>query len=449
MLVYFHIDELSRDAIVASALREELKKVGGKLIYGNRATTRRLRHFNIFDVVILPSMLHYMDAYPDPNHLPNNIVILPAEAVGLATGHLLRRFAVKYFGEDVEACAPWSKTIAMFLLWGFDHLRQFQKYFPACMDKCKVVGHPRLADPCIAPARPKSNSKMVIGFVTRFSCLNPFDERPFYSIVYDGMKVTGEPDHSLFENSENHDVEDVVFTEAADLRVFFSLMRALDPEKYSLSIRVHPRENRRRWLDFIRKHDLHAVVSKLDDPFSVWVRGVDIVVSPPSTSFYDMLYCGINPICIRDVVSLRRDHVLTESDDNNQILKYVYCPESMDEILETINSGKVPDLSRGVEEVLEGQAGISVAKNSISNTIAAICSLPKNRTSFFKSRCLLPLVICGVVLVSYFRRWYYIFLHQGEQSSTFMFTLGRLKMINGLVKAIKKKTSSRTSDSSP
>jgi hypothetical protein len=215
-------------------------------------------------------------------------------------------------------------------------------------------------------------------------------------------------------------------------------MRALDPEKYVLSIRVHPRENRGRWLDFIRKYDLSAVVSKWDDPFSVWSRSVDIVVSPPSTSFYDMLSCGINPICIRDVVPLRENHILTESDDNNQILSHIYRPKSVDEIVETIHSGKVPDLSKGLEEILEGQAGISIAKNSISNIVTAIGSLPKNRRSpVVRSRRLLPFVIFAVVLGSYFKRWYYILLHGGEQSSAFMFTFGRLKMINGLVKAIK------------
>ena len=145
--------------------------------------------------------------------------------------------------------------------------------------------------------------------------------------------------------------------------------------------------------DFIRKYDLNAFVSKWDDPFSVWSRSVDIVVSPPSTSFYDLLSCGINPICIRDVVPPRENHVITESDDNNPILDYVYRPKSVDEILETINSGKVPDLSKGVEEVLEAQAGISIAKNSISNITTAMRSLTKSRRSaVVKSRCLLPFV---------------------------------------------------------
>jgi hypothetical protein len=441
LLVYYHIDELSRDTIVASALREELKKVGCKLIYGNRATTRRLRHFNIFDVVILPGIDYYMIAYPDPNHLPDNIVILPTEA--MTGGRTLKRMNNKYFGNDHQACEQWSKTIAMYLLWGFDHLKSFQENYPAYLDKCKVVGHPRLADSCLAPVRSKSNSKVVIGFVTRFSMINPFDQRSFFVSIYEAMKAKGKPDPVWFTNSENHDAEDIAYTESLDIRVFFYLMRSLDPEKYVLSIRVHPRENKERWLAFIRKYDLNVLLSKWDDPFSVWSRSVDIIVSPPSTSFYDLLYCGINPICIRNVVPARESHIVTESDDNNPILDYVYLPKSTDEILETINNGKVPDLSEGVDKILEGQAGISVAKNSISNIVTAIRSLPKSKSSaVVRSRCLLPFVIFAVVLVSYFKRWHNILLHGGEQSCGFTFTLSRLKMINGLAKAIKKKTPS-------
>jgi hypothetical protein len=331
----------------------------------------------------------------------------------------------------------------MYLLWGFDQLKSFEENYPAYLDKCKVVGHPRLADSCLAPVRSKSNSKAVIGFVTRFSLLNPFDQSSCFLSIYRSMKAKGIPDPEIFSNSENRDIENVVYTEALDIRVFIYLIRALDPEKYDISIRVHPRENKERWLDFIRKYDLNAFISKWDDPFSVWSRSVDIIVSPPSTSFYELLYCGINPICTCDVVPARENNILTDSDDTNPILNYVYRPKSTDEILETINNGKVPDLSEGADKILEQQAGISVAKNSISNIVTAIRSLPKSRSSaVVRSRCLLPFVICAVVLISYFKRWHYILLHGGEQSGGFMFTLRRLKMINGLAKTIKKKKSS-------
>ena len=91
LLIYFHIDEISRDAIVASALRDELKRIGGKLIYGNRMTTAMLRYFNVFDAVILPSLGHYMSAFPNPRQLPDNIVILPSEAVLVLQNHYFCR----------------------------------------------------------------------------------------------------------------------------------------------------------------------------------------------------------------------------------------------------------------------------------------------------------------------------------------------------------------------
>jgi hypothetical protein len=436
LLIYFHIDEVSRDTIVASALRDELKKIGGKLIYGNRMTLSFLRYFNIFDAVILPSILHYMAAFPDPDKLPDNIVILPSESVGQATGQL-RRINAKYFGNNMETCTPWHQTVAQYLLWGFDHIRPFQEYYPSYLDKCKVVGHPRLADVCLGSARTKTSSKPVIGFVSRFSVLNDFYSRLNFTNINAGMKVKGVV-QPMFENSGDRDIEDRIYTEVIDFRVLLQVMLALDPEMYTLSIRVHPRENRKNWSRFIKEQGIDAVVSKWDDPFSQWLNEVDIIVSPPSTSFYDMLSRDIHPICIRDVVLRRMNHVLTESDDYNQILDYVYCPKSFDEIIETIKSGKVPDMSEGVEGILEGQAGLSIAKNSISNIVAALVGLPKKTPPANAGlRCLLPLVIVAVVAVSYLKSWWNNIFRNGDQGSTFMFTLRRLKMINNLAKAVK------------
>lgn len=437
MLIYFHIDEMSRDAIVASALRDELKRIGGKLIYGNRMTTAMLRYFNVFDAVILPSLGHYMSAFPNPRQLPDNIVILPSEAVGQATGHL-RRINGKYFGNEPEAATPWHQSVAQYLLWGFDHVRPFQEFYPAYIDKCKVVGHPRLADVCVAPVKPRTSSKPVIGFATRFNLLNVFDGRKNFSHIYQNVGIEGET-RPKFENSENHDIEDLFYTEVMDLRLMIKVIRALDPEKYTLVVRVHPRENWQEWSRFVKESGLNVTVSKWDDPFTVWLREVDIVVSPPSTGFYDMLYCGIHPICMSDVFPRRADHVLTESDDNNQILDYIYRPKSVDEIIETIHSGKVPDLSKGVEKVLEGQVSLSIVKNSISNIVKSLSDLPKRtKIANIRFRFFLPLVVIAMVIRSHVKSWRQS-LRDGEKGSTFMFTLQRLKMINDLSQRIRKK----------
>ena len=70
----------------------------------------------------------------------------------------------------------------------------------------------------------------------------------------------------------------------------------------------------------------------------------------------------------------------------------------------------------------------------------AIRSMIKNRSlAAFGSRWLLPFVVIGLVLASYPILWRNILLHGGEQSSTFTHTFGRLRMINRLIKTIKKK----------
>jgi hypothetical protein len=438
LLIYYHIDEVSRDTIVASALRNELKKVGGRLIFGNRMTMSLLRYFNVFDAVILPSLNHYMSAFPNSDHLPDNIVILPSEAVGLATSNL-HRINAKYFGNDIEFSTPWHQSVTKYLLWGFDHLKAFQEFYPEYLKKCKVVGNPRLADACIAPVRNKTGSKRVVGFVTRFSLLNNYNDSSNLHSIYHGRKLIDGKLHPKFENSEDHDIEDLMYTEAMDLRVFFEVMQALDPDKFILSVRIHPRENWMQWEDFVKKQGLNVTVSKYDDPFSVWLREVDIVVSPPSTSFYEMLYYGISPICTRDVCSRRADHVLTESDDNNQILNYVYCPKSVDEIVDTINNGKVPELSEGSEKILEGQVGLSIMKNSISNIVESLaCFSGDTRMNVVKLRHLLPLAVVAMVILSYFKSWRYSLLGEIEPGCNFTFTLRRLKMIGRLAEAIKR-----------
>ena len=48
MIIYFHIDELNRDSIVASALKLKFKSNGDILIYGNRLVSRLIKIFHSF-----------------------------------------------------------------------------------------------------------------------------------------------------------------------------------------------------------------------------------------------------------------------------------------------------------------------------------------------------------------------------------------------------------------
>ena len=66
MIVYFHIDELNRDAITASALKKRFKDCGHRLVYGNRLTFSLLKYFHrIFDVIIIPRPHFLYDHFKD------------------------------------------------------------------------------------------------------------------------------------------------------------------------------------------------------------------------------------------------------------------------------------------------------------------------------------------------------------------------------------------------
>ena len=112
MLVYFHIDEVARDSVVASALNRQIRAIGGQVIYGNRlSTVQLLRYCNCFDAIILPSLPHFVLAFPDSKCIPKNVFILQTEAVGQATGTL------KGFTLNILALTTWSLSLGIKCMW--------------------------------------------------------------------------------------------------------------------------------------------------------------------------------------------------------------------------------------------------------------------------------------------------------------------------------------------
>lgn len=435
MVLYFHIDELARDAIVASGLRKELRQAGGRVVYGNRLTTSHLlRHFSAFDAIILPSLLHYTDAFPDPYRLPSNVFILPTEAVGQATG-TLRRIYGKYFGDDDLRCAPWHRSVAGFLLWGHAHLNPFHDQHPEYLAKCHVVGHPRFAKCCRKSVPRTSSRKKVIGFVSRFNGLNPFDGRTPFETILSNMRF-GKERFTLYENSPDRDAEDPIYTEVIDFRIMLQIMMSIDAKRFDLTVRPHPRENRLGWMRLMKRIDLKATLSPWDEPFAHWLQKVDYVVLPPSTSLYDIFFHGKLPILTNDIVKSRANHLLTESDDNNQILQGVCRPKSVAEAIARLELGDIPFDEELIRQKLWEQVGSDVADNSISNIIRAVTNTVAPSRSANVRQLLLRCAFDTVSFGACHLRWVRGFMKRRvEQGSSFDLTVRRSRWINGLAHA--------------
>lgn len=434
MVVYFHIDELARDAVVASALKKELKKVGGRLIYGNRLMTDYvLRYFDIFDAIILPSLLHYMGAFRDPKCLPRNVYILQTEAIGQATG-ALRRLNGKYFGHNPEECEPWHKSVAGYLLWGYSHLNPFKEFYPSYLPKCRVVGHPRLSKSCNKTDIKKNSQKSVVGFVSRFTLLSPFDNRiPFESVV-SSMRY-GKDIFPLFENSPDKDVEDMFYTEVIDFRVMLQIVMSLEASKYLLTVRPHPRENRMGWVKLKKKLNLNISISPWDEPFGHWLQGVDYIVTPPSTSLYDVFYHNKKAIVTSDVVPSRANHILTESDDNNQILKGVCRPKSVEDIISLINSGNIPYDKEIIQLRLQEQVAADITDNSTVNIIKALSDFSAKESRSVKKNIMLYVFMGSSLFLSHLKSLKAKLSGRVEQGASFDLTIRRINWINRLTQS--------------
>ncbi len=375
--VYFHIDEIARDAVVAANLRKILNTHGVELVYGNRAHTHLFgvfNNFSAFDLYVFPNMDLFKGECPDVERLSAPVIILPTETVGGTTRNV-DRLAAKYFGSYPDECWPWINTVAAFCVWGPSHRKAFEAKGPQLLPKCHIVGHPRFDRRCqVRPSDTQQQDRIRVGIISRFFAINPFDQRGMVQVVYEGRKIPGR-EQPVYRMSPDRDVEDRIYTEAIDLRLIFELIDKLDPSRHEIVLRTHPREDRTSWEQLIEQNRVPVRLAPWDQPYIHWVNSVDYVVGPVSTSFYDCMVAGRKPLCTVDIAPHRQNHILAGGDDENPILNYVGRPKTMDELVQMISlKPKLEplDFPPGLLEILYQEANYPECSNSL-DYFARVC----------------------------------------------------------------------------
>ncbi len=376
--VYFHIDEVARDAVVASALKRKLTPLGVSLAYGNRVESTLLKRTDPFDLYIFPSIDLFKAYFPEIERLRTPVIILPSESVGGLTSNT-RRLAAKYFGSFPGEYRSWTEHIAAFCLWGPSHVKSFEEFGPHLLDKVHVVGHPRFDASCKGPKLQHGvKDKVRVGFISRFAGLNPFSRSSMLYSVYGGRRSYYSDGRVTprFAVHADRDWEDYLYNEAVDLRLLFEAIQALEKQDVELELRVHPRENRNEWATCIARNHLPLKLAPWDIPFQHWVGSVDHVIGPTSTSFFDCFALGKRPICTNALAPKRSEHVIAGGDDDNPILKFVHMPSSMEELVEATKKKTPENTAASYPEellhILEQEAGYPNCDNSLTR-LARIC----------------------------------------------------------------------------
>lgn len=366
--IYFHIDELARDAVVAANLERVMKPHGVRVIYGNRRLSgliQRIDTFRKFHLYVFSGIDHFKNFVPDLTKFSAPVIILPTEGIESSIKSS-KHLSTRHLGADPQEHVPWTDRVSAFCSWGPSLLNMIAAEAPELLPRCHVVGHPRHDRRCQGNSSTlhQPSEKIKVGLISRFPKFNVFDRRGMLQTVH-GSRT--ERYRSLYL-SPGREIEDQIYTEAIDLRVFFDLIQSLDPTIFELSLRVHPREDRTSWNELVKHYNLPVTLAPWDQPFMHWLKQIDHVVGPSSTSFYDCFVAGKSPISIQDISSNRGEHLIEGSEENNPIYDFVSRPKSIEELLEILSvkpETQFPPISEEVLELLKQQTNYPDSAKSI------------------------------------------------------------------------------------
>ena len=393
MNVYFHIDELARDRVVATTLKKYLAPHGINFLPGNRILTSFISRFPVaYDVSVFPSVdlaKRFLDGPVDPG----KVVILPTESIS-GNGLNERRLVQHLLGVMPEAeQEKYMKRISKFLLWGHAHHKLLlgHKLFGSS-DKLAVVGHPRHDDTCLGSTKSNITGKLRVGLVSRFDLLNIFDNRSNLESIFAGRKVPGEPLSYFQEESKTE--ADRWYNAVSDLLIFFEVIdRCQNMRSIEMLVRPHPRENAFGWSALVSKFSLNVTLTDPVQPFIEWLKDLDVVVSTASTSLYDCVLLGKPALLIDQIDPKRLDHSSVFLDDFDPIFKFIKRPKSTEDLIETLiemiktgnAKGIVADTSiLELRELLSDEVGFPNQKFSLKATSEELLGLMPAAPSFFR-----------------------------------------------------------------
>lgn len=393
MIIYFHIDELNRDSIVASALKVKFAKNGDILVYGNRLAARLLIIFHfVFDIIIIPRPHFLYDLWGNSFKKWNTkIIMLSTEALGIICKDyrvMARTLLEKDYFEGNKSIV---NEIDAFCLWGERQFNAIAKTSNEILNKFHIVGHPRHDSFCTKSINQSINVKKTIGIVTRSVILNDYYGRQ----TLDSFSTLLDP-HFQFEfyNNKTGDFlkskrsgafpAETVAVTALDTACIIKIINKLNLEGFKVIIRPHPREDISVWKKILEKNNTFVSFADPFEPITHWLKKINYLIGSPSTTFYDSIMSGVMPISINLIDNRRSQFVKELWEDNNRLMKYIYQPTSIEELINFVKKNEPYKISTEILNVLKEEANFPECSNSLDRVIE-VCKLfdTKNKNQHF------------------------------------------------------------------
>lgn len=443
MNIYFHIDELKRDAIVASALKKKFRALGHNIVYGNRITGPILKLFhNAFDIIVFPRPHFIHDMLGDDSlNWDQEIVMLSSESLGIICKdyEVMARTLLEdnYFNDDTK----YIDKIAAFCLWGARQKKAIEMFAPDVLKKCSIVGHPRHDGSSLKNSQKKQTKTRNIGFVTRANGLNDYYGRMAiegFEVLFDDHfqyeyinKKTGK---KLKSNRNVAQPRNNLIVQSYDTENMLKIMKAFDGKDCKLFVRCHPKENLDVWRYLFKKCSIDIEVSDSFIPITHWLEGIDVVIGPPSTTFYDAAIEETRCISIINLDKNRLNYIGELWEENNELMKDISAPQTIQEILDDAMMDKDFTLTASLKETLMREADYPECRNSLDKFVN-ICIDINMHKSFKKTRNI-NLFLYKTVSFIYQKMWSVksFIIQRDENSSMYTFKKSTLNFIDNLTR---------------
>jgi surface carbohydrate biosynthesis protein len=389
-LIYYHIDELNRDSIVASGLSRICKKNNWKLILGNRNTIKLLSQFeDIFDLIVLPKphFIRVLQGNTGRKGIRSKYLMLYTENVGILVNDKFPDLVLNAaLGEDfMSGDRTYVEMVNAFCFWGVKSKNCVVSHYPELESKCFVIGHPRHDRLCMKVSNKSLDTRKNIGIVTRFNTLNDYMPRHPMSLIHDRLRL-GQVKFEFFNKKTGHhlkskrrgeDVPNDVYLDAIDFQNLYQIIKSLAEYDFNISIKIHPRENIEIYNNFFASVNRNVSVVETFTPFNHWVANQRFIIGPPSTCFYDAILMGSVPISIANLSPQRSMLVQEMDEDFNCLMPHIFAPKTIHQLIEYLESGfetsKTKTLFNDrIEEVLAQELNYPDQSNSLDKLASVI-----------------------------------------------------------------------------
>ena len=462
--IYFHIDELSRDAIVASALTRIAKKKNWRIVYGNRHLGFLMAKFErYFDVIILPKPTFFTSFFHPSKieALRSNYLILYTEQIGIMTSTNFPKLALRQMldKEFMSGDTKYVDKVAAFCFWSHQAKTIVADSFPVLSQKCYVVGHPRHdinANPIfIKPINLRPNS---IGIVTRTIALNDYFGRNPLESILDNRTFIEKREIIEYSNPNNGDMfasrirgvnpKNDISIEAIDFENMILIIEALTKLGLKINLKKHPKEDTKIYEKIVAQFGKTVSLAPSNIPFAFWIQNQNYLIGPPSTSFYDALMLGIVPISTSEINPTRKSLITDMYEDFNPIMEHVIKPKSINELVDFVqkNDPKVyKDLALNPEiiKILEAEVNYPNHIKSLSEFCEVIQNTLTRRKGSLAKSFMIHFFLIISKIDSEFRYIYYLLLEMSTgrkimTSAGFVMSFKNRRYISKLSKSLER-----------